>query len=476
MSTTRETSAGRRIEGLLDEGSFVEIGGDVTARSTDFNMSAKKAPGDGVITGYGTIDGNLVYVYSQDSTVLGGSMGEMHAKKISRIYSLAMKTGAPVIGMIDCAGLRLEETTDALAAFGGMYLDQASASGVIPQITAVYGMCGGGMALVPALTDFTFMEKKAKVFVNSPNAIAGNYTAKCDTASADFQSTQTGNIDFVGTEEEIADGIRKLIALIPSNNAETGIYADCSDDLNRETEGIDGGAADPAYVLATVADEEDFFEVKASYAPEMVTGFIRLNGQTVGAVGNRIATFDENGKEKDKYGKTLTAEGLKKAADFVRFCDAYEIPVLTLTSAAGFKADMAQEKEVAKAAAALAGVFASSTCAKVNLITGDTYGTAAVIMNSKSLGADMTFAWPTAGIGMMKAEDAAKIICGNDAEAIAAKTSEYASLQNSAASAAARGYVDAIIEPEKTRKHLIAAFEMIYSKRETKPSRKHSTF
>ena len=202
MSNTSQAS--QRINALLDPNSFVEIGAKVTARATDFNLKQTPTPSDGVLTGYGVIDGNLVYVYSQDASVLGGSVGEMHARKITRLYELAMKTGAPVIGLIDSAGLRLQEATDALNGFGEIYRSQALASGVIPQITAVFGNCGGGLALIPGMTDFTFMEKdSAKLFVNSPNAIAGNSTEKCDTSSAAFQSSESGLVDFVGTEGEI---------------------------------------------------------------------------------------------------------------------------------------------------------------------------------------------------------------------------------------------------------------------------------
>lgn len=482
MSTTALTSAGRRIERLLDEGSFVELGGSVVARSTDFNMTAKKQPADGVITGYGTIDGALVYIYSQDAAVLGGTMGEMHAKKISGIYSMAMKMGAPVIGFIDCAGLRLQEATDALNAFGALYLDQVNASGVIPQVTAVFGSCGGGMALVPALTDFTFMEKKdAKLFVNAPNTLDGNTTEKCDTASSKFQSEQAGTVDYVGTEDDIMDKIRELIGLIPANCEDDMSYTDTEDDLNRLTDGIENGAGDAAYVLSELSDGNVFFEVKPDYAKEMVCGFIRLNGQTVGAVANRSVVLDENGEEGEKLDARLTAQGCEKAAEFVRFCDAFEIPVLTLTAAAGFQADLSQEKSIAKAAAALAKSFADATVAKVNVIIGDSYGTPYVIMNSKSIGADLTFAWPDTAVGMMDAAAAAKIIyadeikaSGNAAAVISEKAAEYAALQSSAQSAAQRGYIDAIIDPAQTRKNLIAAFEMLFTKREEKPAKKHS--
>ena len=225
MSNATQSLAGKRITSLLDANSFVEIGQSVTARSTDFNMTEKKAPSDGVITGYGVIDGNLVYVYSQDASVLNGTVGEMHARKIIGLYDLAMKTGAPVIGLIDCAGIRLEEATDALEAFGQIYRKQTLASGVIPQITGIFGTCGGGMAVIPALTDFTFMEeKKGKMFVSSPNALEGNYTSKCDTSTADFQSKETGLIDGVGTEEEILAQIRSLVSLLPSNFEDNDSY------------------------------------------------------------------------------------------------------------------------------------------------------------------------------------------------------------------------------------------------------------
>ena len=229
---TAENFAGKRITALLDEGSFVEIGREITARTTDFNVQAKDTPADGVITGYGVIDGNLVYVYSQDVEVMNGSIGEMHAKKIAHIYDMAMKMGAPVVGFVDCAGLRLQEATDALNGFGELYLKQTMASGVIPQITAVFGTCGGGLAIVPALTDFTFIEEKGRLFVNSPNAIPGNTEAKCDTASASYQEKETGLIDFVGTEEEIIANIRELICMIPGNNEDNDSYDECLDDLN----------------------------------------------------------------------------------------------------------------------------------------------------------------------------------------------------------------------------------------------------
>ena len=306
-NTATEQAAGKRINALLDAGSFVEIGGAVTARNTDFNLQEQKTPADGVITGYGVIDGNLVYVYSQDASVLGGAVGEMHAKKITRIYEMAMKMGAPVIGFIDCAGLRLQEGTDALEAFGSLYRTQAMASGVIPQITAVFGACGGGLSLIPALTDFTFMEEQGKIFVNSPNAIPGNRVEKCDTSSAVFQSENTGLVDGVGTEEEILAEIRTLIGMLPCNNEEDVSYEECTDDLNRLCENMEGAAADGAVALSQISDGGVFFETKRAFARDMVTGFIRLNGMTVGAVANRWKVFDEEANVAEEFDGSLSA-------------------------------------------------------------------------------------------------------------------------------------------------------------------------
>lgn len=233
MSTT-SSLASKRIESLLDENSFVEIGALVTARATDFNLKQTETPSDGVVTGYGVINGNLVYVYSQDASVLNGSVGEMHARKITKLYDLAMKTGAPVIGLIDSAGLRLQEATDALNAFGEIYLKQTLASGVIPQITAIFGSCGGGLALIPTLTDFTFMESsKAKLFVNSPNALDGNNVSKCDSASAQFQSSESGIVDIVADEAAIYAKVRELVSMLPANNEDDASDEKCTDDLNR---------------------------------------------------------------------------------------------------------------------------------------------------------------------------------------------------------------------------------------------------
>ncbi len=477
MSNTTATPASARIAALLDPGSFVEIGGAITARATDFNMQTKETPADGVITGYGIIDGNLVYVYSQDAAVLNGAIGEMHAKKISAIYDMAMKMGAPVIGLIDCAGLRLQEATDALHGFGSLYMKQTMASGVIPQITAIFGTCGGGLSLVPALTDFTFMEEaKGRLFVNSPNALDGNHMEKCDTASCKFQSEEAGLVDGSGSEDEILEQIRTLITLLPANNEDNDSYDECNDDLNRVLPDIANAAEDAGLALAMISDEHVFFETKKDYAKDMATGFIRLNGMTVGAVANRSKIYDEEGNLAEDLGDKLSVNGCRKAKDFVDFCDAFGIPVLTLTNVTGFTATKCAEKNIAREAAKLTYAFANATVPKVNLITGKAYGSAYIVMNSKSVGADMVYAWPQAEIGMMDANLAAKIMyADSDAATIKEEAEKYRELQSSPLSAARRGYVDTIIEPADTRKYVIGAFEMLFTKREERPSKKHGT-
>ncbi|MBQ6129617.1 MAG: carboxyl transferase [Lachnospiraceae bacterium] len=469
--------AGKRIAGLLDENSFVEIGAQVSARSTDFNMEPKEAVADGVVTGYGTIDGKLVYVYSQDPDVLGGSIGEMHAKKIVSLYDLALKVGAPVIGLLDSAGLRLNESTDALAAFGSIYKAMTMASGVILQISAVFGKCGGGLSMIAGLSDITFMEDKAaKLFVNSPNALSGNYEEKCDTAAAAFQSDEAGNVDVVASEAEIYGEIRSFVSLLPSNNDELGAISDCTDDLNRTTDDIAGCTTDTAIALSMIGDDNSYYEVRPGYAKEITTGFIRLNGQTIGCVANRSESYDDEGNKTWESEPHLTAKAAVKAADFVNLCDSFDIPVLTLTNVNGFEADMCNEKSMVRAASKLSFAFADATVPKVNVIIGKAFGSAGIIMNSKALGCDMTIAWDSAKIGMMESDLAAKVIYdGKSEEEIKNGAKQFDKLQNSIESAARRGYVDQVIAAPQTRKYVISAFEMLYTKREDRPARKHGT-
>lgn len=467
-------SARERIACLLDDASFVEIGGHVTSRGTDFNLNAQENPGDGVITGYGSIDSSLVYVYSQDAGVLGGSVGEMHAKKITHLYDMAMKVGAPIIGFIDCAGLRLQEATDSLNSFGEIFAKQTLASGMIPQLTAVVGTCGGGSALIPALSDITVIEQmKGRMFVNSPNALEGNRVSSLDTADARYLAACNGQIDYVAeNEEEMMAFIRQVVSLLPSCWDDNTTAEEGSDDLNRIIPELEQYGQDAKIIFSQISDDHFFLELKQAYGTDMVIGFARLNGMTVGCVGSQFV---------QSKGRMTTA-GMQKAADFVRLCDAFSIPVLTLSNVTGFRATIEEERTTAKAAADLSYAFTSATVPKVTLITGDAFGTPYIIMNSKAIGADVVYAWPQARIGMMDPEQAVRIMyAGEIAEAeekldlIEEQTRKYNDLQSSAKSAAKRGYVDDIIEPDATRKRLITSFEMLYAKRIEQPKKKRGT-
>lgn len=476
MNNTSQLSAMDRINSLLDKNSFVEIGSLVTKRNTDFNLTNEEVPGDGVITGYGLIDDRLVYVYSQDKSALNGTVGEMHARKITRLYDLALKVGAPVIAIIDSAGMRLQEATDALDAFGAIYQKQTMASGVIPQISAVLGNCGGGTSILTALSDFTFMaDEGAKLFVNSPNTIEGNYTSKCDTASAEFKAT-TGTVDFFCKDDlEVLGSIRQLVSVLPDNNGDDVSYDEATDDLNRLVPNFANELEDVSHALIDISDNNFFLEVKSEYAKDMVTGFIRLNGLTVGAIANRIKVKDSEGNTIEEFDGSLSTAACYKAESFVEFCDSFNIPLLTLTNVAGYKATIKEERTIATAVAKLTYAFANATVAKVNLIVGKAYGSAYITMNSKHIGADIVFALDSAKIGMMDAKSAAQIMYGDDSDLIKEKSKEYDKLQTSAQSAAKRGYVDSIIEAPSTRKHLIYAFEMLFTKFEEGPSKKHGT-
>lgn len=476
MSNSNTMSAKDRIASLVDENSFVELGAGITKRSTDFNMQEKSVPSDGVITGYGLIQNNPVYVYSQDASALNGTIGEMHAKKIAHIYELAMKTGVPVIGLIDCAGMRLQESTDALAGFGQIYKMKAKASGVIPQISAIFGNCGGGVAVMAAMSDFTFMEQNnGKLFVNSPNTLEGNYTDKLDTASADFQKTASVVDVICDGEAEVFENVRNLVSILPENNNEIGGMEECLDDLNRLVPDFAAEVKDPAAALEDLGDNNFFLELKKDFAKEMVTGFISLDGMTVGCVANRTAVYGEDGSEQESFEARLTSDGCDKAASFIKTCDAFNIPVLTLTNVEGFATTVEEEKTIASKAAALTAAFAEADVPKVNLITGNAYGSAYITMNSKHIGADMVFALPDAKIGMMDAQVAAKIMYADDKDAdLAAKAAEFAA-QSGTEAAAARGYIDSIISPEAARKQLIFAFELLFTKSEYPIGKKHGT-
>ena len=476
MSNSTKLSARDRIATLLDDNSFVEIGALVTKRNTDFNLQTKSAPSDGVITGYGVINGAPVYVYAQDASVLAGTIGEMHAKKIANVYDLAMKCGTPVIGLIDCAGLRLEEATDALEGLGEIMARQALASGVIPQIAAVFGKCGGGLGISAGMNDFVFATEEAKLFVNTPNAIKGNNEGKCDSASAAFKA-ECGDIAYVGKDDaDVLNAVRELVSLIPSCNADEAVAAESTDDLNRETPEFGSVLKDGAKAAEVLADDNSFFEVKKAFAKNMVTGFIKLNGATVGVVANRTEIIGEDGKAAEKFDPVLSVNGMRKAFTFVNFCDSFNIPVLTLTNTEGFcNCCLDGEKRMATAAAKLTAAFANATVPKVNLITGNAIGSAYTIMNSKALGADMVFALEGASVGPMKADLAAQIVAADQDKKAKEDAENIIKSQISAEAAAARGYVDSIISADAARKNLVYAFEMLYLKEEGRPDRKHGT-
>lgn len=454
MSNTAKMSARQRIESLVDANSFVEIGGMVTKRNTDFNMQEKAVPADGVITGYGVVDSNLVYIYSQDVTALHGSVGEMHAKKIAGIYEMAVKAGAPVIGLIDCAGIRVQEAVDALAGFGEIYMAKVKASGVIPQISAILGSCGGGVAISSKLGDIILMdEANGHLFVNSPNAIAGNRIEKCDTSAAAFQA-EAGNVDLVCADEnEVLTKIRELIALLPANTGAAAMV-ETSDDVNRVLTGFDGYATDAKAALTQIADDTKFIELKAGYGKEMVTGLMSLDGVTVGAIANTAEGI-------------LSTAGCKKAEQFTYFCDAFDLPIVTLTNAREYAATMEEEKSISQAVADLTYAFASADVPRINVITGVAYGSAYVTMNSKHIGADLVLALDSAKVGVMDAKVAAQIMCedeisgaGDTKEALEEKAKEFDKLQAGAEAAARRGYVDNVIQGDQVRKHLIYALQM----------------
>lgn len=314
------------------------------------------------------------------------------------------------------------------------------------------------------------------MFINSPDAIPGNTVEKCNTSDAKFQSKENGCIDMTGSEEDILAAIRRLVTMLPSNCEGDAYTEECFDELNRVCSSMEEMKEDPRYLLSEISDDHVFFETREAYARNMVTGFIKLNGMTVGAVANCSKVYNEEGKEAESFALALTARGCNKAADFVEFCDAFSIPVVSFTNVNGFHASMCSEKNLAKALARMTAAFAHATVAKVNLITGQAYGSAYVFMNSKSIGADLVYAWKNAKVGAMDSKLAAKILYPDaNAAELSEKAEAYDKLQSDVASAAARGYVDRIIDPADTRKYLVAAFEMLYTKYVTVPDKKHGT-
>lgn len=468
MSENDNNLARKRIAEIVDADSFVEIGSLVSARNTDFTEINESAPSDGVVTGYAQISGRLVFVYAQNPTVLKGTLGEMHCKKIEQVYQKAMMMGAPVVGLIDSAGFRLQESVDALEGFGHILSAMTKASGVIPMYCVVKGNCGGGLSMIPSLSDFTFMEfGKGKLYVNSPNTIPNNYAEKLDTSDANYQTIYDGLVDLCGTKEEINNKIRLLLEVLPLSSTE-GTYTDvCTDELNRLCEGVANNRRDVDFLVQEISDNRIFVETKAAYAPEMLTGFTRLNGITVGVIATR--GMDEKGED---LNLRLTANGLSKATDFIIFCDAYEVPLLTITNTEGFETSEISERVLAKEMGRFVNALGNSNVPKINLVPAVAYGSAYVIMNSKSMGADLVYAWKESKIGMMDAKEAAKII-DPEAKDLTMVASNYETLQNSVEAAAKHNMVDDVIDPEATRIYLVSAFDMLLTKNDVY-DKKHS--
>jgi acetyl-CoA carboxylase carboxyltransferase component len=478
-----KNTARERLALLFDEGSFTEIDAFVESRGSDFNMQKKKVPGDGVVTGYGTVDGRLVFVSSQDFTIIGGSLGEMHAKKITKVMDMAMKMGAPFISINDSGGARIEEGIDALGGFGDIFLRNTLASGVIPQISVIMGPCAGGAVYSPAITDFVFMvDKTSHMFITGPSvikAVTGEDVTFDELGGAHAHNSVSGVAHFeCANEAECFSMIKKLLTFLPENNLGDPEYILSGDDVNRIDEELNGIVPDDPNkpydmkkVITTIADGGDFLEVHEGFAKNIVVGFARIGGRTVGIVANQPRVS----------AGVLDVDASDKAARFVRFCDAFNIPLITFTDVPGYLPGVKQEHSgIIRHGAKLLYAFSEATVPKLNVIIRKAYGGAYIAMNSKHLGADMVFAWPTAEIAVMGPDGAANIIfrkeIGQAEDPVAfrkEKIEEYRNKFSNPYIAAARGYVDDVIEPATTRQRLAGALDMLSGKRETRPAKKH---
>jgi acetyl-CoA carboxylase carboxyltransferase component len=476
-------TARERINMLLDSGSFVEMDVFVETRSAEFGMDKKRIPGDGVVTGYGTIDGRPVYLASQDFTVIGGTLGEAHALKISKAMDMAMKMGTPFISINDSGGARIQEGIDALNGYGDIFLRNTHASGVIPQISIIMGPCAGGACYSPAITDFIFMvENTGQMYITGNQvvkAVTGEDVTLEELGGAKVHNSVSGVAHFMSSsEQECIEMIKTLISYLPDNNLSGAPYYECKDDINRISEKLTELIPDEpnkAYnmlgVISEIVDNGEFFEVHKYFAQNIIVGFARLNGGTVGIVANQPSV---------KAG-SLDYDSSDKAARFIRFCDAFNIPLVTFTDVPAFLPGVTQEHNgIIRHGAKLLFAFAEATVPKVNVIIRKAYGGAYIAMNSKSLGADLVFAWPTAEIAVMGAEGAANIIFRKDiaesqdpVQTRKQKIEEYRMKFSNPYVAAARGYVDDVIDPAHTRKRLISALELLKSKRESRPNKKH---
>lgn len=446
-------------------------------------MQKKKVPGDGVVTGYGSINGRLVFISSQDFTVIGGSLGEMHAKKITNVMDMAIKTGAPFISINDSGGARIEEGIDALKGFGEIFSRNTHASGVIPQISVIMGPCAGGAVYSPAITDFVFMvENTSQMFITGPQvikAVTGEDVTFNELGGANAHNSKSGVAHFMSeNEDQCIEKIKKLISFLPDNNLSDVPYEENNDDINRIVDSLtdiipedSNKPYDAMEIITSIVDDGDFFEIQKHFAKNIIVGFGRMNGKTVGIVANQPKFL----------AGVLDVNSSDKAARFVRFCDSFNIPIISFTDVPGYLPGVNQEHSgIIRHGAKLLYAFAEATVPKINIIVRKAYGGAYIAMNSKHLGADMVFAWPTAEIAVMGPDGAANIIfrkeIGNADDPIATRNKlidEYRDKFSNPYIAAARGYVDDVIEPASTRIRLISALEMLAGKRENRPAKKH---
>ncbi|MFI6760200.1 acyl-CoA carboxylase subunit beta [Micromonospora sp. NPDC050417] len=478
-------TARERIEMLLDPGSFVELDELARHRSTNFGLERTRPYGDGVVTGYGTVDGRQVCVFAQDFTVFGGSLGEVFGQKIVKLMDLAMKTGCPVVGINDSGGARIQEGVVSLGLYGEIFFRNVRASGVIPQISLVMGPCAGGAVYSPAVTDFTVMvDQTSHMFITGPDVIktvTGEDVGMEELGGARTHNTRSGNAHYLATDEDDAiDYVKALLSYLPANNMdEPPTYAAEAEleitDADRELDTLIPDSANQPYdihqVIEHVLDDGEFLEVHPLFAQNIVVGFGRVEGRPVGVVANQPMHF----------AGTLDIAASEKAARFVRTCDAFNIPVLTFVDVPGFLPGTGQEWDgIIRRGAKLIYAYAEATVPKVTVITRKAYGGAYDVMGSKHLGADLNFAWPTAQIAVMGAQGAVNILyraelgAAEDPAAFrAAKVSEYEETLANPYVAAERGYVDSVIAPAETRSQIVRALRMLRTKRETLPPKKH---
>jgi acetyl-CoA carboxylase carboxyltransferase component len=476
-------TARERLEILMDVGSFVETDPFAVHRSHDFGMDKRRPPGDGVITGFGTVDGRKVFVASQDFTVFGGSMGEVHAQKVCKVMDLALQTGAPFIQINDSGGARIQEGAASLAGYGYIFERNVRASGVIPQISVIMGPCAGGAVYSPAITDFTFMVRETShMFITGPDvikAVTGEEVTFEELGGAMTHASRSGVASFVSQdEEECLAMVRHLLSYLPSNNLEDAPSFASVDDPDRRDEGLAHVVPDSARepydmheVIRRIVDDGDFFEVFPFWAMNVVTGFARLDGRAVGIVANQPKVL----------AGTLDIDASEKAARFVRTCDAFNIPLVTFVDVPGFLPGTDQEYHgIIRHGAKLLYAFTEATVPRLTIITRKAYGGAYLVMNSKHLRADVSFAWPTAEIAVMGPEGAVNVVFRRQIEKAEDPAATRAELiqqyQDKFATpyiAAERGFIDDVIEPAETRPRLIKALRMLSTKRETVPARKH---